>query len=171
MPKGNQKDYYKILGVSENASQEDIKRAYRRLAHEYHPDKAGGSEEKFKEINEAYQVLSDRQKRAQYDMLRKYGASYGGGEMPFGFGFPEFDFSGAGLGAFEDLLQEFFGGGFRTATKTRSSRISTGITFHGPNGTTLYVEITKPTALTPQERARVEELGRQILDILSGKQK
>lgn len=61
------RDYYKILGVTKNASEEEIKKAYRRLAHQYHPDKAGGDENKFKEINEAYQVLSDKAKRANYD--------------------------------------------------------------------------------------------------------
>lgn len=61
------KDYYKILGVSRNASEEEVKKAYRKLAHQYHPDKAGGDERRFKEINEAYQILSDREKRAQYD--------------------------------------------------------------------------------------------------------
>ena len=61
-------DYYKILGVPEDASEEEIKKAYRRLALKYHPDR-GGDEEKFKEINEAYQVLSDDKKRAQYDQF------------------------------------------------------------------------------------------------------
>ena len=69
------KDYYKILGVSRNASQEEIKKAYYKLAHEYHPDKKGGDEQKFKEINEAYQVLSDKNKRAQYD---QFGSTFNG---------------------------------------------------------------------------------------------
>ncbi|HDL75112.1 MAG TPA: hypothetical protein ENH06_01910, partial [bacterium] len=59
------KDYYQVLGVSKNATQDDIKKAYRKLAHEYHPDKNHGNEKKFKEINEAYQVLSDKDKRSQ----------------------------------------------------------------------------------------------------------
>jgi len=59
-------DYYKILGINKDASEEDIKKAFRKLAHKYHPDK-GGDEKKFKEINEAYQVLSSKEKRAQYD--------------------------------------------------------------------------------------------------------
>lgn len=70
------KDYYKILGVSENVTEEEIKKAYRKLAHKYHPDKSGGNEEKFKEINEAYQVLSSREKRSQYDRVKKMGASF-----------------------------------------------------------------------------------------------
>ena len=75
------KDYYKILGVSRDASGEEIKKAYRRLAHHYHPDKAGGDEKKFKEINEAYQVLSDKKKREYYD---GFGTAEPGG--PFGWG-------------------------------------------------------------------------------------
>src|SRR5690348_8258118 len=66
------KDYYKILGVPRNASQDDIKKAFRKLAHEYHPDVAKdkkGGEEKFKEINEAYEVLGDPQNRSKYDNL------------------------------------------------------------------------------------------------------
>lgn len=67
-------DYYKILGISKGASKDEIKKAYRELAHQYHPDKQGGDEKKFKEINEAYQVLSNDQKRAQYD---QFGAVFG----------------------------------------------------------------------------------------------
>src|SRR3981081_1193626 len=63
-------DYYEILGVTKQASQEEIKKAFHKLAHKYHPDK-GGDEKKFKEINEAYQVLSDAQKRQQYDQFGK----------------------------------------------------------------------------------------------------
>ena len=89
------KDYYKILGVNPNASEEEVKKAYRHLAHKYHPDKASGDEKKFKEINEAYQVLSDKNKRAQYD---RFGQIFEGGE-PFGFspGRP-FGFSQGGPG-------------------------------------------------------------------------
>ena len=64
-------DYYEILGVSKSASEDEIKKAFRKLAHKYHPDKAGGDEKKFKEINEAYQVLSDKNKRSQYDRFGK----------------------------------------------------------------------------------------------------
>jgi len=110
-------DYYEILGVPRDASQEEIKKAFRRLAHKYHPDK-GGDEKKFKEINEAYQVLSDEKKRAQYD---KYGRVFeeggpsGGAETFWSWpdvnGF-EFDFGNLG-----EVFEEFFGG-----WKSRSSR-------------------------------------------------
>ena len=74
------KDYYKILGVSKDATQEDIKKAYRRLAHKHHPDK-GGSGDMFKEVSEAYQILSDIDKKAQYDKFgRVFDGSAGGVE-------------------------------------------------------------------------------------------
>jgi molecular chaperone DnaJ len=103
------RDYYEILGVSKNASADEIKRAYRKLARQYHPDvnKEAGAAEKFKEINEAHQVLSDPNKRSQYDY---YGTAGG----PGGFGFEGFDFGEAfrgfeGFGEFTDLFDVFFG--------------------------------------------------------------
>ena len=85
-------DYYKILGIDKNASAEDIKRAYRRLAHQYHPDRPSGDEKKFKEINEAYQTLSNQDKRRQYDQFGSgfnnfggFGGFGGGNSSPFGF--------------------------------------------------------------------------------------
>lgn len=112
------KDYYHILGVEKNASKDDIKKAFRKLAMKYHPDR-GGDETKFKEINEAYQVLSNDNKRAQYDRFGTAGAGTGaGGANPFeGFG----GFSSAGFDAadfdFGDIFSEFFGGHQRTQTK------------------------------------------------------
>jgi len=86
------KDYYKILGINKAASEDEVKKAFRQLAHKYHPDK-GGDEKKFKEINEAYQILSNKEKRAQYD---RFGQVFEGGARPgygpFGFGGP-FDFA------------------------------------------------------------------------------
>jgi molecular chaperone DnaJ len=123
------KDYYKILGVPPDASEEEIKKAYRRLAHKYHPDKKGGDEKKFKEINEAYQVLSDKEKRAQYD---RYGRVFEGGgfsQGPFeGFDFGAFwdeDFekrTGFGLDNLEELFEEFFGFGSRKRQDFRRGR-------------------------------------------------
>jgi molecular chaperone DnaJ len=106
------KDYYKILGIEKSATKEEIKKAFRKLAHKYHPDKGGGDESKFKEINEAYQVLSDDRKRAEYD---SYGQTFGGsGPQEQGFG--GFDFSGFGEGQgfegvdLDEIFGEFFGG-------------------------------------------------------------
>lgn len=109
------KDYYKILGVEKNASEDEIKKAFRKLAHQYHPDKSGGDEAKFKEANEAYAVLSDKKKRAQYDAFGSVGPGTGGfqgGFNPQDFGF---DFSGFGAGGFDagdlgDILSSIFGG-------------------------------------------------------------
>lgn len=86
------KDYYNILGVGKEASDDEIKKAYRKLAHKYHPDKSGGEEAKFKEVNEAYQVLSDKEKRSQYD---QYGQTFEQAQSQGGFsGFEGFrDFS------------------------------------------------------------------------------
>lgn len=109
------KDYYKVLGVSENASQEEIKKAFYRLAHKYHPDK-GGSAEKFKEINEAYQVLGNKEKRAQYDAAKKAGFDFEGSPFrgsgqgsPFGSGF-DFGKGFEDFGDLGDIFEEFFGG-------------------------------------------------------------
>ncbi len=100
------KDYYQILGVPEDASEEEIRRAFFELAKKYHPDR-GGDEEKFKEINEAYQVLSNKEKRAAYDAQRK-----GGGFFEEGFSFPSFDFDSL----FED---DFFSFDFFERKKRR----------------------------------------------------
>lgn len=127
------KDYYHILGVGKAATDEDIKKAYRKLAHQYHPDKPGGNEQKFKEINEAYQVLSDRAKRAHYDRfgtaepMGGFGGAGGPGAQWGGFpggGFPggvDFDFGqGFGdMGDLGDIMESFFEGiGVRPARKT-----------------------------------------------------
>ena len=130
------KDYYEILGVSKSSSDEEIKKAYRKLAHKHHPDKAGGDEAKFKEINEAYQVLSDKTKRAQYDQFGQtfgQGGFSGAGGQGGGFDFSGFDFgnfSQGGNGGFEfqfggedlgDIFSSVFGGGRRSG-RTRRGR-------------------------------------------------
>ncbi len=107
-------DYYKILGVDRGASESDIKSAYRKLAHKYHPDKAGGDDKMFKRINEAYQVLSNREKRAQYDRFgRTFSGNAGSGPAGdasdwrnFGNGF-EFGFDFGGFGENENLSDVF----------------------------------------------------------------
>ena len=104
----NNTEYYDRLGVSKDASQDEIKRAYRKMSKKYHPDinKEPGSEEKYKEVQEAYETLSDDQKRAAYDQYGPDGANGFGGQGGFG----GFD-GGAGFGGFEDIFSSFFGGG------------------------------------------------------------
>ena len=104
----NNTEYYDRLGLSKDASQDEIKRAYRKLSKKYHPDinKEPGAEEKYKEILEAYETLSDAQKRAAYDHYGPVGANGFGGQGGFG----GFD-GGAGFGGFEDIFSSFFGGG------------------------------------------------------------
>lgn len=108
------KDYYKILGVEKSATEEDIKRAYRKLAHQYHPDKAGGNADKFKEINEAYQVLSNKEKKEQFDRFGRVYDGQAGGGSPFGNGFDfgfGFDPSNPDeMGNISDIFEAFFEG-------------------------------------------------------------
>lgn len=130
------KDYYNTLGVSKTASKDDIKKAFRKLAHEYHPDKNKGDDTKFKEINEAYTVLSDDQKRQQYDTFGSAGPGQGGFN---GGGFGGFDFSGFARQyqgqngqSFEfdlgDIFGEFFGGG-RRPRRGSNITVDTKLTF------------------------------------------
>ena len=120
----SQKDYYQILGVDSKASQAEIKKAFHRLAKQYHPDKnkSVDAEKKFKDFNEAYQVLSNKDKRQKYDQYRKYGGSPFGGwqsQGGQGGGGRQVDFGGFGGGDidFEDLFSSFFGGTTRRSRK------------------------------------------------------
>ena len=118
------RDYYEVLGVGRSASDEELKKAYRKLAKKYHPDMNPGDKEaeaKFKEVNEAYEVLSDKDKRARYDQFGhagvdpNFGAGQGGG---FGGGFGGFDMGDIDLG---DIFGSFFGGGFGGGSSSRRS--------------------------------------------------
>ncbi len=131
------KDYYNTLGVPKTATQDEIKKAFRKLAHEYHPDKNKGDDTKFKEINEAYTVLSDSQKRQQYDTFGSAGPQQGGFN---GGGFGGFDFSGFARQhqgqngqSFEfdlgDIFGEFFGGGGRRPRRGSNITVDTKLTF------------------------------------------
>ena len=128
-----QKDYYRVLGVAETASADEIKKAYRKLAKKYHPDANLGSktaEGRFKEISEAHAVLSDAEKRKQYDRLRKYGAFAGGGRPrpggpPGGQSFEGFDFGG--FGGLGDIFSSIFGGE-RRADEPAQGSVETVVT-------------------------------------------
>lgn len=132
------RNYYDILGVPKTATADEIKKAFRKAARKHHPD-AGGSEEKFKELNEAYEVLSDAEKRKQYDQFGQYfggpgGPGYGGGApggaggaypggFPGGAGGPGgFQYTTADLGDLGDLFGSVFGGGFGGAQAQRAQR-------------------------------------------------
>lgn len=140
------KDYYQILGVDKQASKDDIKKAFRKLAHKYHPDKKGGDESKFKEVNEAYAVLSDDKKRAEYDA---YGRTFNGAG---GQGFGGFDFSGfQNAQGFDfqdfdlgDIFGDFFGGGRSRQRRGRDISIDVEVDFKDSVfGTKREVLITK----------------------------
>ncbi len=124
------RDYYEILGIQKGASADEIKKAFRKLAVQYHPDKQGGDEAKFKEINEAYEVLKDSSKRQRYDQFGHAGVGgNGGGGNPFeGFGGQgqniNFDFGDLGLG---DLFGSFFGGQGQQQRQNRGNDIETGV--------------------------------------------
>ena len=154
------KDYYETLGIKKNASKEEIKKAFYKLAHKYHPDKKEGDEAKFKQVNEAYQVLSDDGKRAKYD---QYGSGFenmgqgGGGFTGEQGGFGGFDFSGFqngntdfDFGNLNDIFSDFFGGGGGSRREARRGRdISTEVQIFFADsvfGTTRKVLITKTSS-------------------------
>ncbi len=129
------KDYYEILGINRSASEDEIKSAFRKLAQKYHPDKKGGDEAKFKEVSEAYGVLSDKKRRAEYDT---YGKTFAGGQ---GGGFQGFDFSNfqGFQGGFNgqnvefdlgDIFGEFFGGAGARQARGRDISIDIELSFH-----------------------------------------
>jgi len=133
------KDYYNILGVKKDASKDEIKKAFHKLAMQHHPDKNGGDDKKFKEVNEAYQVLSDDKKRSNYDQFGS--ADMGGfgsgrqGTSGFG-GFEGFDFSQGGMnfdmGDLGDIFGDFFGGGMSrrgNVKKGRDMEVSIDLSF------------------------------------------
>lgn len=132
------RDYYEILGVSRSASDDEIKKAYRKLAIKYHPDKNPGNkeaEEKFKEVSEAHEVLSDKQKRARYDQFGHAGVGgAAGGGNPFqggSFNGQEFNFNFGGAGGFDDILSSIFGfgGGARRPMRGADYRTTVVLNF------------------------------------------
>ena len=149
------RDYYEVLGVPKNASDDEIKKAYRKLAIKYHPDKNPGNkeaEEKFKEISEAHEVLSDKQKRARYDQFGHAGVGNGAGgaygENPFAggnfnFNGQTFNFDFGGAGGFDDILGSLFGfGGPRRPRRGADYQTNVTLTFEEAIfGTTKTVEV------------------------------
>ena len=179
------KDYYKILGIKRDASEADIKKAYRRLARKYHPDvsKEKDAEQRFKEVGEAYEVLRDPQKRGAYDQL---GANWKAGqEFRPPPGWEQFDFGGFGnvnsgfqsASGFSDFFESLFGGGFshasggagqafRQAGQDQSAAIDISIqeAYHGAsktirlgNGKSLQVKI--PVGITSGKKIRLSGQG------------
>jgi len=141
------KDYYNILGVEKGANKDEVKKAFRKKASQYHPDKKTGDEEKYKEVTEAYAVLGDEKKKAEYDT---YGQSFnggGGGGNPFGGG--GFDFSGFQQGGVEfdmnDIFSQFgFGGGGQRQKRGRDVSIDINLKFEESIfGVTRKVLLTK----------------------------
>lgn len=129
------RDYYEILGVDKKASKDEIKKAFHKLAHKFHPDKSSGDSDKFKEVSEAYSILSDEKKRAEYD---SYGRTFGAGGGPGGFSGAEgFDFSqfqdafNGGMGGFDfsDVFSDLFAGGSPRQRRGRDISIDLEITF------------------------------------------
>ena len=152
------KDYYETLGVNKSASKDEIKKAFYKLAHKYHPDKKDGNEAKFKQVNEAYQVLSDDAKRSKYDQFgsgfENMGNAGGYGQQQGGFG--GFDFSGFqngnaefDFGNLNDIFSDFFGGGGARREARRGRDISTEVQISFSDsifGTTRKILITKMSA-------------------------
>lgn len=174
------KDYYDILGVKKTATEEELKKAYRNLAKKYHPDKTKGNKEaenKFKEISEAYAVLSDKEKREQYDRLGKEAFSFGGAGGFAGFDFSEF-MGGRARGAggrrtrveFTDIFGDLFGGGgfeaepqrggdveAETTIDFRDAVLGTTIELRFTDGRTVKVKI--PEGVSDRQRLRIRGKG------------
>jgi molecular chaperone DnaJ len=148
-----EKDYYAALGVAKDASAAEIKKAYRRLARDLHPD-TGGNEERFKEVSEAYAILSDPQKRAEYDEARSlFGSGGFRGGFPGGGGFGDLFGGGGGSGGgLGDLLGGFFGGGgTRGRGPKRGGDVETEVTLdfaEAARGVTVPLRLASPHACT-----------------------
>ena len=147
-------DHYKVLGVKSKASGEDIKKAYRRLAKKYHPDSTGGDkakEDKFKKISHAYDILGDKDKRAQYDAMRSGAGAFRGGG--FGGGYRGGGFSGADLGQiFSQMFQGAAGGGGRQGNVNMRFNRGGGSPFAGGFGGGVQGQRAQAKATPPRER-------------------
>lgn len=181
------KDYYNILGVSRSASKEEIKRAYRNLAHQYHPDKSGGDDRKFKEINEAYQILGNDQKRQQYDQFGDIFSSSAqgfGGQAGFGQGenfedtFKGFNFRGGRVFDWEDFSDVFddvlfrFGFGRKRRSKNILINLDIGLkdALKGAEkeirlndlGIKLKIKLKLPKNLSKEEKELIKKMKKSV---------
>jgi len=184
------KNYYETLGIQKNASKDEIKKAFRKLAQQHHPDK-GGDEKKFKEINEAYSTLTNDQKKAQYDQFGQSDFGGGGAGTQQGQGFGGFDFSGFAQGAqhgdidINDILGSIFGGGARGGYRRqqRGADIAVDVTisfkdsvlgvqkeinFTRNNGEKESMKVTIPPGIDSGEMLRVNQKGEPIQDGIPG---
>lgn len=162
------KDYYKILGVEPDADQKAVKSAYRRLARKYHPDVSSeqGAADKFKEVSEAYEVLSDETKRAEYDQLRQYGQRGSSFEPPPGWQSRAGGTGGSGGmggmdGDFSEFFSSIFGGGFGG----RSAGFGAGARdFHSARGQDMEVEMPVFLEETIEDRQKTVEFNQPVMD-------
>ena len=142
-------DYYSTLGINRNASQDEIKKAYKKMSMQHHPDRTGGDDSKFKEINEAYQTLNDPKKKQMYDQFgtadpRQH--QYRSGDF-------EFNFNGSSFGGMDDIFESFFGGSpfgnNRRRQTNRPINVAVDITLEDVlSGKTIGMEIQLPTGRT-----------------------
>ena len=161
-------DYYNALGVNEDASNAEIKKSFRKLAQKHHPDR-GGNEEKFKEINEAYDTLKDPQKKAEYDNMRNYQSR--GGQFTSGFPFQDLGDMPGGLGAvFQHVFSEGFGPGRGQSNRSISIQLDVTLeeVYKGqekqldlqlPNGQVRSVNVSVPAGIEHGTRIRYAGLG------------
>lgn len=143
-------DYYSTLGINRNASQAEIKKAYKKMSMQHHPDRTGGDDSKFKEINEAYQNLSDPQKKQMYDQFGTADPR----QQQYRSGDFEFNFNGSPFGGMDDIFESFFGGGSpfgsnRRRQTNRPINVAVDITLEDVlSGKTIGMEIQLPTGRT-----------------------
>ena len=142
-------DYYSTLGINKNASQDEIKKAYKKMSMQHHPDRTGGDDSKFKEINEAYQTLNDPQKKQMYDQFGTADPR----QQQYRSGDFEFNFNGSSFGGMDDIFESFFGGSpfgnNRRRQTNRPINVAVDITLEDVlSGKTIGMEIQLPTGRT-----------------------